>query len=103
MGLSLFGLAGDPAKSELELLRRSRFTVIAFSLDRETCVVNEMAGGRGDEAPAEQDRTAVDVPCANMFGAFEMLRSLPAKDAQTILDLIPPVQPAHPITAIIGG
>ncbi|SRR6266446_3816345 len=65
-------------KTERDIFARSRVTLIHREEDGATCVVNELTGRRiFTEEAAQQDASAVEMPCEKIWSQFESLVQIP--------------------------
>lgn len=76
-------------KEQIALVRQSRFTLITREDDRVTCVVNELNSSRiWTETRFQQDKTAVEMPCAKIWENFETLATIPEKSQMALSVLL---------------
>jgi hypothetical protein len=95
--LSGWQFTRDMNKSEVEIIRRSDLTLVVREQDGKTCVVNELSGARiFTETAEQQDKTAVELPCAKIWDSFETLAGFTASDRKEITALLetPPPPPS---------
>ena len=73
-------------KDEADLVvLSSRLTLLYREQDGRTCVVNELSGKRiSTEKDATQDKTAVELPCSDVWTKFETLAACPPSQRQEI-------------------